>query len=521
MSKSEEKNKRIAINTLFLYIRMLLLMVVSLYTSRIVLDALGVVDYGLYNVVGGIVVALGFLSGTLNTASSRFITVALSNGDMAEMKKTFSNVLFVNMMLALIILIAGETIGLWFLFNKMQIPTERFTAAFCVYQMSIVTVMINVISSAFNACIIAHERMKTFAYISFIDALGKLLLAFLLTHITNYDRLIIYGAFLLLIQIIDRFIYGMYCSKHFPETKTKITIDKPIIKKMFEFISWASYGSFVSIGFTQGLNILINIFFGPAINAARAVSVQVQNAVVSFTTNFQTAVNPQLIQSVANGDFTRAKTLLKLSSKFSFFMLCLLGIPLISVTHFILNLWLKEVPDHTTWFVRLMIVISIWNSLANPLRIINQAEGNIRKFQLYEGTVLLMIVPISYFTLKLYSIPELVFVVHFVFELISGFIRIKIVLPKIKMSINEYFKSIYIPITSVFTLAILSCYALTCIFKANKIFSVIIMCILLEILLFIFIYIIGLSSNERHGFISIIKNKIKNKIIKQRYEKEH
>ncbi|HJH77894.1 MAG TPA: MATE family efflux transporter [Prevotellaceae bacterium] len=507
MSKSEEKNKRIAINTLFLYLRMLLLMVVSLYTSRIVLDALGVVDYGLYNVVGGIVVALGFLSGTLNTASSRFITVALSNGDMSEMKKTFSNVLFVNMMLALIILIAGETIGLWFLFNKMQIPTERFTAAFWVYQMSIVTVMINVMSSAFNACIIAHERMKTFAYISLIDAFGKLLLAFFLTHIINYDKLIIYGAFLLLIQIIDRLIYGMYCSKHFPETKTKITIDKPIIKKMFEFISWASYGSFVSIGFTQGLNILINIFFGPAINAARAVSVQVQNAVVSFTTNFQTAVNPQLIQSVVNKDFERSKHLLKMSSKYSFFLLCLIGIPLIAVTPYILNLWLKEVPEHTVWFVRLMLIINIWSCIANPLRIINQAEGNIRKFQLCEGTVLLLIVPISYIVLKFYTIPELVFLVHLAIELLSNYIRIKIVLPKINMSITYYFKYIYLPLLIVFSIAILLCVILTVYMGLGTNFSsTLLVCIILEILISILICLIGLNNSERKQIINIFKN---------------
>lgn len=290
MSASLGGNKRIAINTLFLYMRMLLLMVVSLYTSRIVLDALGVVDYGLYNVVGGVVVALGFLSGTLNTASSRFITVALSTGCMDEMKKTFSNVLFVNIMLALVVFVAGETVGLWFLYNKMQIPPERFTAAFWVYQMSIATVMISIISSAFNACIIAHEKMKTFAYISLIDAFGKLLLAYLLLHISGYDKLIVYGVFLLAIQIIDRLVYGMYCSKHFLETRTKIKIDKHVLSKMFKFISWASYGSFVSIGFTQGLNILINLFFGPTVNAARAVSVQVQNAVVAFTTNFQTDV---------------------------------------------------------------------------------------------------------------------------------------------------------------------------------------------------------------------------------------
>lgn len=502
-------NKRIAVNTAFLYIRMLLLMAVSLYTSRIVLDALGVVDYGLYNVVGGIVVALGFLSGTLNTASSRFINVALSKGCLEEMKKTFSNVLFVNVLLALIVLVAGETIGLWFLYNKMQIPENRSYAAFWVYQMSIVTVMINIISSAYNACIIAHEKMNAFAFISLFDGFGKLLIAYLLLHIVNYDKLIIYGGLLLLIQIIDRFIYSIYCAKHFQETRTGIIVDEPLLIKMFKFISWASYGSFVSIGFTQGLNILINIFFGPAVNAARAVSVQVQNAVVSFTTNFQTAVNPQLMQSVANEDFTKAQMLLKLSSKFSFFLLCILGIPLIAVTPFVLGLWLKEVPEHTVWFVRLMLVISIWSCIANPLRIVNQAEGNIRKFQMYEGTVLLMIVPVSYCVLKVYGIPELVFLVHLVIELLSGFIRIKIVLPKIGMSTGEYCKSIYIPLMIVFVTSILLCYLLAEIMSlGNNFQSMILVCIIIEISLLCLIYIVGLDKTEKTKLINLMRNKV-------------
>lgn len=509
MSASLGGNKRIAVNTLFLYMRMLLLMVVSLYTSRIVLDALGVVDYGLYNVVGGVVVALGFLSGTLNAASSRFITVALSTGCMDEMKKTFGNVLFVNIMLALVVFVAGETVGLWFLYNKMQIPLERFTAAFWVYQMSIATVMISVISSAFNACIIAHEKMKTFAYISLIDAFGKLLLAYLLLHISGYDKLIVYGIFLLAIQIIDRLVYGMYCSRHFPETRTKIKIDKHVLSKMFKFISWASYGSFVSIGFTQGLNILINLFFGPAVNAARAVSVQVQNAVVAFTTNFQTAVNPQLIQSVATGDYSRARELLRISSKLSFFLLCIIGLPLIAVTPFVLDLWLKDVPEHTIWFVRLMLVISIWSSLANPLRIINQAEGNIRKFQLYEGTVLLMIVPVSYISLKLYGIPELVFVVHLVIELLSSYIRIKTVLPKIKMSIKDYFKSIYSPLLLIFSISIFLCvFLLKYLHTGNDILSAFSVCILLEICMSSLMFKIGLNTSEKIKFIILLKRKI-------------
>lgn len=488
---------------------MLVLMLVSLYTSRIVLDALGVIDYGLYNVVGGIVVALGFLTGTLNTASSRFITVALGEGVIENMRKTFSNVLFVSILLALAILAFGETVGLWFLYEKMKIPEERFEAAFWVYQISIVTVMVNIISSAYNACIIAYEKMKAFAYITLIDAFGKLLIAYLLLNIANHDRLIIYAISLLVIQLIDRLIYGIYCNRHFEETKGRLILDKLMLKKMFGFISWASYGSFVSICFTQGLNILLNIFFGPAVNAARAVSVQVQHAVTLFTTNFQTAINPQLMKNVAAKDYHAAQSLLLTSSKFSFFLLCILGIPIIIITPFILNLWLKEVPEHTVSFVRLMLIVSIWSSIANPLRIVNHAEGNIRKFQLYEGTFLLFILPIAYCCLSIKQIPELVFIVHLIIELCANIIRIKIVLPKIKMKTIDYCKKIYVPLTLIFVSSLMFGGILRNMFNDNLL-SIIALIVTLEVFLFLVIYKLGLTIVERKKITNLILNRIIN-----------
>lgn len=487
---------------------MLLLMAISLYTSRIVLSALGVVDYGLYNVVGGFVIALGFLSGTLNTASSRFITVALTRGDMAEMEKTFSNVLFINIAISGIVLLLGETFGLWFIYNKMQIPSGRMSAAFWVFQMSMVTVVVGIISSAYNACIIAHERMKAFAYISLIDGFGKLLVAFLLLHIIRYDKLLFYAGFILLIQLIDRSIYSYYCRRNFQETCTSIRVDRKVLRSMFGFISWASYGSFVSIGFTQGLNLLLNIFFGPAVNAARAVSVQVQNAVVSFTTNFQTAINPQLIKSVAAKDLDNAQKLFLASSKFSFFLLCILGVPLVLIAPTVLNLWLKEVPDHTVPFVRMMIVISIWSSLANPLRIVNQAEGNIRKFQLYEGTALLLIVPVAYVALRMVDMPEVVFIVHLVIELLSSLIRIKIVLPKIGMTVWRYCCDVYVPLLVVFSLSMLFGWMMIRFLPTDSLVETLCVLMLTESVMLGLIYRVGLKYEERNKVVSIIKNKI-------------
>lgn len=503
----------IAKNSLILYGRMLVLLFLSLYTSRIVLSALGAVDYGLYNVVGGVVITIGFLTGTLNTASARYITVALGKGDEKEIRTTFSNILAVNIMLALAVIVISETIGLWFLCEKMTIPEERVTAAIWVYQLSIVTVAINIISIPYNACIIAHERMKAFAYITIVDGVGKLVVAFLLIYSASVDRLVLYAVLIFLIQITDRCIYGIYCSKNFKETRGKLVLDKKMLRGMAGFISWAAYGSLVSVGFTQGLNILLNLFFGPAVNAARAVSVQVQNVAQMFTTNFQTAINPRIIKSVAVSDFQETRDLLQVSSKMSFSLLSVISVPLVFAAPFLLNLWLGKAPEHTVAFVRLMLVTSIMSSIANPLRIINQAEGNIKKFQICECSVLLTIVPLSYIALKVSPIPELVFCIHLVIEIIAHFVRVRIVVPKIKMRVADYFKAIYVPLVGVLVVALASGYVIfLCVGKG--IAGQCLTGISAELVLIAMICMVGLNKRERmaaKGLLQKALDKMKGK----------
>lgn len=503
----------IAKNSLILYGRMLVLLFLSLYTSRIVLSALGAVDYGLYNVVGGVVITIGFLTGTLNTASARYITVALGKGDEKEIRTTFSNILAVNIMLALAVIVISETIGLWFLCEKMTIPEERVTAAKWVYQLSIVTVAINIISIPYNACIIAHERMKAFAYITIVDGVGKLVVAFLLIYSASVDRLVLYAVLIFLIQITDRCIYGIYCGKNFKETRGKLALDKKMLRGMAGFISWAAYGSLVSVGFTQGLNILLNLFFGPAVNAARAVSVQVQNVAQMFTTNFQTAINPRIIKSVAVSDFQETRDLLQVSSKMSFSLLSVISVPLVFAAPFLLNLWLGKAPEHTVAFVRLMLVTSIMSSIANPLRIINQAEGNIKKFQICECSILLTIVPLSYIVLKVSPIPELVFCVHLVIEIIAHFVRVRIVVPKIKMRVADYFKAIYFPLVVVLVVALASGYAIfLCV--GNGIAGQCLTGISAELVLIAMICKVGLNQRERmatKGLLQKALDKMKGK----------
>ena len=453
MNSDSANNKRIAKNTLLLYVRMLFTMAIGLYTGRVVLNALGVTDYGIYNVVGGVIAMLGFLTGSMSAASSRFITYDLGKGDMAVMKKTFGNILSIHFIIAGVILLFGETIGLWFVLNKLQIPADRMTAALWVYQFSVFTSILSVISVPYNAAIIAHERMKAFAYIGIIDVVLKLLIAYVLL-VVPFDKLKVYALLFFCIQLFDRIVYGVYCTHNFQETKAKPTFNGKLFKEIFGFAVWTMNGNLAVIGYTQGINILLNMFFGPAVNAARGVAVQVQGVVQNFCNNFQMALNPQLTKSYAQNDLQHMHQLLKVSSKFSFFMLFFISLPLMFEAPLVLKWWLGIVPEHTVNFLRLILCSSMLITLSNPLVVSVHATGRIKRFQAIEGTMLLCIVPIAYLLLKLFGIPpEYVFCVHIVVEACTQYARMRIVLPMIGMRVVEYVKEVVAPLVKVVVLA--------------------------------------------------------------------
>ena len=445
MSQTSD-NKRIAKNTLLLYVRMLFMMAVSLYTSRVVLNALGVNDYGIYNVVGGVITMLGFLTGSMGAASSRYITYDLGRGDRSVMRKTFGNILSIHSILAGIILIIGETAGLWFVMTQLQIPEERAMAAIWVYQFSILSSVLAVLSVPYNATIIAHEKMSAFAYISIADAVLKLLTAYILV-IVPYDKLIIYAILIFCIQAFDHIVYGVYCARHFSETRTGPSYDWRMFREIFAFAGWTMNGNLAVIGYTQGLNILLNIFFGPAVNAARGVAVQVQSVCQQFCTNFQMALNPQLTKSYAQGNLDGMHRLLIKSSKFSFYILFFIVLPLMFEAEFVLRLWLGIVPEHTVSFLRLILIVGLLYTLSNPIIVSVHATGKLKKFQIIEGTMLLTILPVAYIMLRFFGIrPEYVFVVHIAVELITQYARLRIVLPMIGMRLNVYLRQIIVPI---------------------------------------------------------------------------
>lgn len=441
MTSTSDNNKSIAKNTLFLYIRMLFMMAVALYTSRVILNTLGVEDFGIYNVVGGVVAMFGFINSSMTSATQRYITFALGRNENEKLKKVFSTSVQIHFLIAVLILILGEVIGLWFLYNKMQIPNNRLDAAFWVLQCSILSSAIMIMSVPYNATIVAHEKMSAFAYISVLEAVLKLLIVYSLLFIPG-DNLIVYALLVLIVQLLVRFVYARYCKLHFDETKHIISLDKNLFKEMLSFAFWSLWGNLGFVLYTQGLNILLNIFFGPMVNAARGIAVQVQGVANQFVSNFQMAVNPQITKSYAMNDLETMHNLMFRGSRFSFFLLFILVLPIILETRFILTLWLKMVPENTIIFIQIMLFISLLRTQANYCNIANQSTGKVKTFQMVEGGILMLIVPVSYISLRLGFPPYSVFIIHFIIEIIAQIFRLILLRKLIHISIVNYFKSV-------------------------------------------------------------------------------
>lgn len=499
MTTTAENNKRIAKNTLLLYFRMLLTMVVSLYTSRIVLQALGVDDFGIYNVVGGVVAMFNVLSGSLSSAISRFITFELGKNDSEKLKRVFSTSLTIQIILAVIIAVVAEIVGIWFINEKMNIAAERLNAANWVFHFSVLTFIVNLISVPYNATIVAHERMSAFAYISILEVFGKLLIAFFIAF-SPIDRLVFYAILMFIIALIIRFVYSQYCRRNFFECKYSFLFDKQLVKQMFSFAGWSFVGSMASVTMNQGLDVLLNLFFGPAINAARAIAVQVQNALYSFTSNFQVAVNPQIIKYYSAGEINKMHSLLFYGSKFSYYLLFVLAIPFVFDIDNVLSFWLKEVPDYTAIFFRLIIVISFINSLANSLQIAAQATGKIKKYQLVLGVLQLSILPLSYFYFKFISVdnPEVVFQIQIIILFIAQIVRIYFIYKMVKMNLNQYMFKVIWPIIKVSSTTLLVLYLLKYyLFDSQGVANFISYYVISVLIIVGVIVSLGLTSGER------------------------
>ena len=452
---SNRNNKRVAKNTLMLYFRMILTLLVSLYTSRVVLNTLGVEDYGTYNVVGGAVMLFGFFNGAMSSATQRFLTYDIGREDHVQLRKTFNATHIIHIGIALLIFILAETIGLWFVINKLNLPEGRMEAALWVFHFSALSFMVTVIQAPYNALIIARERMSVFAYISILDVSLKLFIVYMLTWI-SFDKLKLYGILIFVASFIVAAIYRMYTSTHFEETKFLIVKDKPLYKTLISFSFWNLFGAVSLVVKAQGVNIILNIFFGTLINAALGVANQVSGTIASFVSNFQMASNPQIIKSYAADDKGYMTNLVIRTSKISFFLLFILTLPIILEIDYILKLWLKLVPDYTAIFTRLILINALIDAVSGALMAAMAATGKIKVYQLVVGGLSILILPLSYLFFKLGYPPESTFVVSISIAVIAFVFRVLFTKKQIpEFSIRQFIQEILIRNIPVILLSVL------------------------------------------------------------------
>lgn len=443
---SNSNNKRVAKNTLFLYFRMILIMLVTLYTSRVILAQLGISDYGVYNVVGGVVTMFAFLNNCMTTSTQRFMTFELGRGDIKRLKDVFAASLNIHATIAVVIVLLAETVGLWLVNNKLVIPEDRMTAANYVYQFAILSFCINIIQVPYNAVLIAHEKMNVYAYISIIEVCLKLGIVYLLV-VCPFDKLIVYAILLFCVQFIIRSIYQLYCRRHYEESRFRLFWDKDLYRQMTGFAGWNLFGSIAWLLRDQGVNIILNLFFGPVINAARGVAMQVSSAVMGFISNFQVALNPQITKNYANGNLPEMEKLTYLGIKFSFIILFLLAFPLALNIDYVLHLWLEEVPEYTGLFVTLILIDALSGNLFGiPLMTSLSATGKIRNYQVTVSLVILFIVPVGYVALKMGYDAAAVFYISIIFTLLSGFVRFLFCRSQLGYSMRRMTSKVLIPI---------------------------------------------------------------------------
>ena len=508
MSVVSENNKRIAKNTLMLYIRMFFIMAVTLYTSRVVLSTLGVEDFGIYNVVGGVVAMMGFLKGAMSAATTRFITYEIGRNDFEQLRKTYCISMMIYGLICLTFVIIAETIGLWFLNTQLVIPDDRMTAANWVYQFTVLSVGIEMMAQPYNAVIISHERMSFFAYISVLEVILKLLIVYMLT-ILPYDNLAIYGFLVFCVSLTVRMIYGIYCKKNFQECKFRLYRDKGLFLRMLSYSGWNLFGSISALVKGQGLNILLNMFFNPTVNAARGIAFQIWNAISQFSNNFFTAVRPQIIKYYAQNDLNNMFLLVFRSSRFSFYLNLLFSVPLLIETPKIIQLWLGQIPEYVIVFSRLIIVISAIDAMAHPMMTAAHATGRVALYQSVVGTMNILILPVSYLFLRWGYSPVSVFWVSLVVTSINVILRVLIVKYLIRsFPLMNYFSQVCGTCLLVSILSFILPFSFYKILASN-LWNDILVCLICVLSVIACVYLVGLTSDEK----ILIKNIFNNKII--------
>ena len=507
-------NKRIAKNSLFLYIRMIVIMLITLYTSRIVLEELGIDDYGVYNVVGGVVAMFSFLNSSMVSATQRYLNYEMGNGgdDSPELRKIFSTSLTIHLLIACAIVLLAETLGLWFVNHELVIPEASRFGANVVYQCAIASFVVNILRVPFNASIIAHERMNLFAILSLAEAVLLLGATYLLMLVAAH-KLAWYGFFRFVLVLIIGMCFMIICLGKFKECTLRCNFIKSLFKEMIGFAGWNMFGSVAWLIRNQGMGIVLNVFFGPAINAAKGISDQVSHAVSSVTNNFQTALNPQITKNYAASNLTEMQLLAFRGIKFSCMLIWMMALPIRVNVNTILSIWLTEVPDYAALFVVLIMIDVFASSLfGSPLMTSLSATGKIRNYQIVVSLVLLLILPASYIALKLGMPPESIFYLNILFNLLSGLTRFGFCKRQIGYSWHQFVQYVLLPLCSVLALSTIIPLAFKFfVFDHNGLGKIPVLILLLVISFTSVVamsWMIGLSKGERTTISQLVRAKL-------------
>lgn len=499
-------NKRIAKNTMMLYIRMLFSMVVSLYTSRVVLNTLGVEDYGIYGVVGGVVVLFSFLNNAMSVATQRFLNFELGRQDMFRVKCVFNVSITIYIFIALLIILLSETIGIWFFYTKLNIPFDRQNAAMWVYQMSVLASCLSVIRIPYNALVIAYEKMSFFAYVSIIEVLLKLLIVIVLVHIA-FDHLIMYSILLFIVSFVVVVVYVLYCNLNFSVSKYSFCWDKELFGKLTSYSAWNMFGASAGVAKDQGINFLLNIFFTPSINAAHAISMQINSAIFQFYNSILVAAQPQIIKYYAAQELEKMYRLVFLVVKIIYLLLIVISLPLFFDTSFILNLWLGTVPGYSVPFIRILIGITCVDAMATPLMTVAHATGKIKLYQSLVGTITICIIPVSYLFLRYGGLePTIVYVISLCLSIVNFFIRLWFVNDLAKFPVYDFLSQVMFRVIIMTIILVLFMYLMGNLFICDSVFIFVVKLVISSALSLFLFYCLCFNSREKNMFINKIQS---------------
>ncbi len=497
-------SKRIAKNTLMLYFRQILIMMVSLYTVRVILNVLGAEDYGIYNVIAGVVVLFSFVNSAMATSTQRFFNYTLGEKDINKTKEVYSASILIHIGIALLFLIIAETGGLWFVKNTLNIPSSRHDASLVVYQLTILTTVFNIIRVPYNALIIAYEKMSFFAFLSILETVLKLALVYLLS-IVHFDKLIIYALLLTAVSVLITFIYIIYCKIKIESTHFIKLNNKTLIKELIVFSSWNLFGATANVANQQGTNIVLNIYTNVTVNTAMGIANQINTAVYSFVSNFQTAFNPQLVKSYAADEMEAFDNLLIRASKISFFLLLIIVVPLYNNLDFIILLWLKTVPEYTIEFVKLILICSLIESLNGPLWIAASAEGNIKTYQIITSILIFLNLPLCIVFLYLGFSPVCTLYIRISINFIITIWRLLYLKTKIKLNIQKFFFQVILPCLIILLISVIIILLITAPFSNIK--RLLISLPVSIVLITFLVLTIGLTKNERRTVFHFLKTR--------------